>query len=230
MQNGVMYARMFKPPSEKSFFLFGPRGTGKTDWLKSVFPNALYLNVSEVAREAKIERKTVENYFSILEDLLLASYLPVFTKRAKRRLVVHPKLYLFDPGVFRAIRPMGPFDRPEEAEGAALETLIYQQLMAMNDYLDLGYELFYWRTSTKMEVDFVLYGSRGILPFEVKRSRTISPHDLASLKAFESDYPEAKLFLLYGGKRREYFGHIQVIPIEEALKTLSTLLGCSPDA
>ena len=38
---------MIKLSRDKSFFLFGPRGTGKTTWVKSVFPNALYLDLLE---------------------------------------------------------------------------------------------------------------------------------------------------------------------------------------
>lgn len=190
----------------------------------SSFSQASVLNVSEVAREAKIERKVVENYFSILEDLLLATTLPVFTKRAKRRLVGHSKFYLFDPGVFRAIRPMGPFDRPEEAEGAALETLVYQQLLALNNYLDFEYQFFYWRTSTQLEVDFILYGPKGLIAIEVKRSKTINASDLKCLEAFSDDYPEARLFCFYGGQRKEYFGKIQAIPLTEALFSLPSLL------
>jgi predicted AAA+ superfamily ATPase len=382
MQNGVMYSRLFNPTSQKSFFLFGPRGTGKTSWLKITFPAALYLdllqgdlyvelsakperlealipplfqdwiildevqripeilnevhrliegkgyrfiltgssarslrrkganllagraltykfypltceeleedfnlkhalnygmlpstfseespekylkayvgtylreevqqegltrnmgafarfletasfsqgsllNVSEVAREAKVERKIAEGYFTILEDLLLATFLPVFTKRAKRRMVNHPKFYFFDPGVFRAIRPMGPFDRPEEADGAALETLLYQQLCALNDYLDLGYTLFYWRTSSQLEVDFVLYGPKGLIAFEIKRSSSVGEKDLKGLKAFASDYPESKLFLFYGGTRKEYVDSIELIPMEDGFRRLASIL------
>ena len=29
----------------KSFFLFGPRGTGKTSWVKQMFPEALYIDL-----------------------------------------------------------------------------------------------------------------------------------------------------------------------------------------
>ena len=36
-----MYTRIIKPPKDKSFFLFGPRGTGKTTWLKSNFQKPL---------------------------------------------------------------------------------------------------------------------------------------------------------------------------------------------
>ena len=31
------------PP--KSFFLFGPRGTGKTSWVRQYFPEALYIDL-----------------------------------------------------------------------------------------------------------------------------------------------------------------------------------------
>jgi predicted AAA+ superfamily ATPase len=40
-----MYTRIQKIPNNKSFFLFGPRGTGKTTWLKAKFPDALYLDL-----------------------------------------------------------------------------------------------------------------------------------------------------------------------------------------
>jgi len=42
-----MYKRSIKTPQNKSFFLFGPRGTGKTTWVKNNFPNALYIDLLE---------------------------------------------------------------------------------------------------------------------------------------------------------------------------------------
>ena len=42
-----MYTRLIQPPRAKSFFLFGPRGTGKTTWVKSAFPQAAYLDLLE---------------------------------------------------------------------------------------------------------------------------------------------------------------------------------------
>ncbi len=188
------------------------------------FSQGSILNISEVAREAQIERKTVEEYFQITEDLLLATRLPVFTKRAKRKLVAQQKFYFFDVGVYRALRPMGPFDRPEEAEGPALESLVFQEIQAINHYYSLDYEIFFWRTAAKEEVDFVLYGTRGLIGIEVKRSKTINKSDLKGLKAFQSDYSIAKLYIFYGGKKRLYFDKIEAIPFEEALTSLPQLL------
>ncbi|MEW6608488.1 MAG: DUF4143 domain-containing protein [bacterium] len=147
-----------------------------------------------------------------------------FRKRAKRRLIAHPKFYFFDVGLYRTLRPKGPLDMPEEIEGHAMETLLFQELIAINDYLDLGYQIFYWRTSNNIEVDFVLYGDKGIKAFEIKRTRKVTPSLLNGLKIFLKDYPLAKAYFLYGGERRYYEDSIEIIPIEKALKNLPLLL------
>lgn len=188
------------------------------------FSQGQILNISNVASEAAIGRKTVEGYFGILRDLLIGYFLPPFTKRAKRRLVTHPKFYFFDPGVYRAIRPMGPYDLPQEIGGISLETLIFQQLYAVNDLMDVGYRTYYFRTATGVEVDFVLYGPRGIIAFEVKRSSTFRSEMIAPLLNFARDYPEAKLYLLYGGKRVMHVSGVTVLPIRQACIDLGKLL------
>ena len=188
------------------------------------FSQGSILNISEVARDCAVERKVVENYFSILEDLLIGYRLPVFTKKAKRRLAVHPKFYFFDVGVYRTIRPLGPLDMPEEAEGTAFETIFFQELMAMNHFLNTGYSMFYWRTSNNVEVDFVLYGERGILAFEVKRSSRISKSMLSGLSSFLRDYPQAKAYYIYGGERYMRQDKIEILPIENALKNLPDII------
>src|SRR3989338_4778392 len=382
MQNGTMYSRLIESPKDKSFFLFGPRGTGKTTWVKSKFTNALYLdlleaelfndllanpqrlenfipkdfndwiiidevqripellneihrliekskykfiltgssarkirrkgvnllagralsyhlypltaaelgedfnldhslayghlpcvyteknpkayfesyvktyleeeiqqegftrnlgafsrfleagsfsqgsvlNISSVARDCSVERKVVENYFTILEDLLIAYRIPVFAKRAKRRLIVHPKFYFFDVGLYRTLRPTGPLDIPEEIGGHAFETLFLQELIAINAYLKSGYNIFYWMTSNNTEVDFILYGNKGILAFEIKRTAKVSSSMLKGLKAFQKDYPKAQTYFIYGGERILREGNIEILPIKDTLKKLPEIL------
>jgi len=188
------------------------------------FSQSSVLNVSEVSRDCSVERKVVENYFTILEDLMLAYRIPVFTKRAKRRLAAHPKFYFFDTVVYRAIRLMGPLDSIEEVEGISYETLFLQVLTAINDYLKTGYKIYYWRTSSNIEVDFVLYGPNGLKTFEVKRKGKITSKDLKGLNIFRNDYPEAKTYCVYGGERELSSGDIRIIPIEYALKNMDRIL------
>ena len=188
------------------------------------FSQAAPLNVAEVARDVGVDRKTAAAYFDLLEDLLIASRVPVFARRAKRRMTVHPKFYLFDAGVYRAIRPSGPVDRPEEIDGAALETLVFHELRAAIAYRSLKLELFFWRTPAGAEVDFVAYGGDGLYAIEVKRSRTVRPADLRGLRQFKNDYPMARCLLLFGGDRREYRDGIELLPAEEALADPASML------
>ncbi len=188
------------------------------------FSQGSLLNIAAVARDCHVERKVVENYFQILEDLLLAIRVPVFTKRAKRRLVGHPKFYFFDTGVFRSLRIRGPLDSSEEIDGAACETLLLQELRATNDNAGLDYQLYYFRTADGIEVDFVLYGERGLHAFEVKRASRLRSQDFHPLNAFLADYPMAKAWIVYTGTRKYREGQIQVLPMDVCLSSLPELL------
>jgi len=188
------------------------------------FSQGSVLSMAGVAREAAVHAKVAEDYFTILEDLLIAVRLPVFTRRAKRRLLAHPKFYFFDAGIFQTVRPRGPLDVAEEIAGPALETLMLQQLRAVNDYHELGYTLHYWRTAKGDEVDFVLYGERGLVAFEVKRSSRPRAEDLRPLQLFLVDYPRAKAYLLHLGTRRWHESGVDIVPFAEAIRALDRYL------
>ena len=49
-------------------------------------------------------------------------------------------------------------------------------------------------------MDFVVYGPDSFTALEVKRSRQVHSGDLQGLKAFQADYPEARVALLYLGQ------------------------------
>ncbi|MFH2069010.1 MAG: AAA family ATPase [Candidatus Omnitrophota bacterium] len=185
------------------------------------FSHGSVLNISNVARECEVERKVVEGYITIIEDLLLAFRLPVFAKRAKRAVVSHPKFYFFDAGVFRSLRPSGPLDKPEEIEGCALEGLIAQHLTAWNSYRGDKNRVYFWRTSAGSEIDFVVYGSEVFWAIEVKNTTRIRPEDLRPLKSFKTDYPESTAYLLYRGKERLMKNGVLCLPCEEFLLKLT---------
>lgn len=184
------------------------------------FSHGSVLNMSEISRDCQVGSKTVEGYFSILEDLLLSFRVPVFTKRAKRNLSSHPKFYYFDTGVFRSIRPTGPLDTPHEVAGASLEGIVAQHLRAWIAYSNKECRLYFWRTKSGNEVDFILYGQDTFCAIEVKSANRVHPKSLNGLKSFKEDYPEAKTLLLYRGKERKMEKNILCIPCEEFLKSL----------
>lgn len=188
------------------------------------FSQGEILNYTNIATEIASNRHTVNQFFDILEDLLIAYRIQAFTKRAKRELVTSPKFYYFDVGVYRSIRPRGPLDSEAETDGPALETLFLQEIKAINDYFDLGYEIFYWRTRQQDEVDFVLYGPKGLHAFEIKRKTSLSSNDFRGLKLFGEDYPIANLHLFYGGTKSYHKDKIRIEPFEQVIAKLHEIL------
>ena len=98
-----------------------------------------------------------------------------------------------------------------------------QIFLALNDYHNWNKQLYYWRTSNGLEVDFIVYGEVGLWAFEIKHTQHITPKMLNGLKEFKQDYPMATCYLLYLGQETLYFDHITVYPMEWALKNLSEL-------
>ena len=184
------------------------------------FSHGSLINVSEIAREADVNRKTVEGYIQVSHDLLLSRELPVFSRRAKRILIKHTKFYFFDCGVFTSLRPKGPLDKSEEIEGASLEGMVLQHLSAWIHYGNRNVKLYFWRTKAGTEVDFVLYGEDLFIALEVKNTERLRKKDLNGLRSFKEDYPEASLVLLYGGGEERMVEGVACLPVESFLLKL----------
>jgi predicted AAA+ superfamily ATPase len=168
-----------------------------------------------------VSQPTVSNYFQILQDLLLTFSVPIFSKRAKRKLLARDKFYFWDVGVYQIIRPRGFLGADVElVSGIALEGLVAQHLRAWCDYSDGNHKLHHWRTTSGLEVDFVVYGESTFAAFEVKFSHVIRDDHLRGLRAFGEDYPEAQLCLIYGGAETRCIGNVLCFPCEAFLRGL----------
>lgn len=188
------------------------------------FSQGEMLNMSAIAREVGLSSQSINNYFELLSDLLLAHRLPIFNKRAKRKTVLHPKFYFFDTGVYNILRPTMILDSQPEKEGVLFESLFLQEMRAINDYLNKGYDFYYWRTQTGIEVDFIAYGQKKLLAFEIKRKSRLDSKDLHGLRAFKEEYPMAECYIIYGGSDILYKEDATCLPLTYALKHLPEIL------
>lgn len=175
------------------------------------------INLNAVAVECSVTRRSAEGYIEVLEDMMLAYRLDVFTKRAKRLLTAHPRFFFFDAGVYQAIRPRNPLDSDRDISGGAMEGLVGQHLKAWIDYSDGKNELYFWRTRAGLEVDFIVFGEVGLYAFEVKSRGKIRSEDTAGLNAFQKDYPEARVALLAPSPSTPKIGRIPCLDIKRFL-------------
>ncbi len=65
--------------------------------------------------------------------------------------------------------------------------------------------MFFYRTSSGMEVDFILKGKGVLIPIEVKAANRVSAVDGRSIEAFMSEHKKAAplgIIVIEAGKRR----------------------------
>jgi predicted AAA+ superfamily ATPase len=181
--------------------------------------NGEAVHYANVARECGVSAPTVRTYYDILEDTLLGRFVPVFQKRPKRRVVTAPRFYLFDVGVAGSLARRGRVRAGSELFGHALEHLMYMEITAHSSYSTLDYPLSYWRTTSQLEVDFVLGDHE--LAVEVKGTERTETHHLRGLRAIGEEYPFRRRILVSRDPRRRVADKgIEILPWRDFLEEL----------
>jgi len=176
------------------------------------------LNYTNVAREAGVSAKVVRSYFQILEDTLLGFRVASWRKSKTRRMIETEKFYLFDVGVANYLSRRTPREGTPEF-GKAFEQYILMELTAYQAYRNPELDIRYWRTSTGMEVDFIL-GEMDVA-LEIKGARRVHEGDLKGLTALLTEH-KVKHPLLISLERepRKIGAKVRALPWEVFLREL----------
>jgi predicted AAA+ superfamily ATPase len=180
--------------------------------------NAEQINYTNIANDTGILLNTVKAYFHILYDTLIGYELPPYRKTKTRKAVATPKFYFFDIGVVNELLGRFEIERHGDLFGKAFEHLIFTELKAAIEYLDSGRPLSYWRSQSKLEVDFLLGDDIAI---EVKGKSIVSPRDERSLSALAEELPlKRRIVVCLEPQRRRSEAGNEIIPAEEFLAEL----------
>lgn len=168
------------------------------------------LNYTNVAREAGVSAKVVRGYFEILEDTMLGSRLPPWKRARDRRMILTEKFYLFDVGVANHLARRKP--EPGNADfGKSFEHWVLMELQNYRRYREPDLDIRFWRTSTGLEVDFVLGDMDAAI--EVKGSARVHEGDLGGLRALrEAHRVEHSLVVSLEREPRKLDRGIEVLP------------------
>lgn len=184
--------------------------------------NGEIVNYAKVGNDAQLPPRTVRDYYQILEDTLVGDLLPPFQRTKTRKAVATEKFFFFDLGVTHALLERWAVS-PRTAEyGRVLEHLVERELRASLDYFRSRRHLFFWRSRSQMEVDFILAeGQKATVAIEVKASRSVSPQDLKGLRAFGEDWPRIRrIVVALEPHPRTTEDRIEILPVEQFLSQL----------
>lgn len=180
--------------------------------------NGQLVNFTEVGSDAGVPPRTIREHFHLLEDTLLGEMLPPFAKTTKRKPVATARFYLFDVGVANHLMRRHHIERGSPEYGQALEHLILLELRAYLSYRRLDFPLAFWRSQSKLEVDFVV-GDH--LAIEVKSTERVSEKAMKGLRALAEEIPlRRKVIVSHEATAWRSDDGIEVLPVDEFLRML----------
>ena len=183
--------------------------------------NGQMIEFANIARECAVHQNTVKEYFSVLEDTLIARLIWPYNRSERKK--ARPKLYFFDCGVLRAVQKrLGSRPGPEEL-GVLFETWIANELIKIRDYSRREHNISLWRKG-RWEIDFLIEsGGRPVLAVECKSGRQIKNKN--AIQAFQKDFPEVPVIIgsLQDDRRRKIGKNVYIEPYKNVLSLYRNL-------
>ncbi|NIR51989.1 ATP-binding protein [candidate division KSB1 bacterium] len=180
------------------------------------------LNQTEIARDIGVPQPTLHRYINLVDVMCLLHRVPVYTVNPTKRLMKTPKIYWFDTGL--AAYLSGYYDEASLTKasewGSFFEGLVFQHLRVWSSLQIPKARLYYWRTTTGKEVDFVIEYGRSLIAIEVKTNENARYKDLENLRMFLRDYPKqtvAGVLIYTGSEIKQMDEKIVAIPWHQIL-------------
>lgn len=143
------------------------------------------VSISELATQLQMHRNTVMRHLDLLEQTFVIFRLPAFSTNPRKEICKSQKIYFWDTGIRNAL--LNAFSAHEWRTdiGVLWENWAIAEVAKRNMIMGSPWELFFWRSRSKSEVDLVLTHEHGLHAFEFKWKATSKAR---SLRAFEEAY------------------------------------------
>lgn len=185
--------------------------------------NGNTLNFSKIAQDIGISASTIKEYFSILEDTLLAFFLYPYSRTVRKKIIKSPKFYFFDTGVQRALARQASQELlPKTSSyGKAFEHFIIKEFIHLSKYLNRDLQFSFYRTESGSEVDLIIQKPCGeIYALEIKASVTPSRQELRGLLSFKEVCPQAKMICVSLSPQKYQLEEFMIYPWQEIFREI----------
>lgn len=201
---------------------------------------AQVLNITAAAAGLGVERKTVEGYVRLLEDLFLVTRLPAWGKTLSTRATSTPKVHVVDSGLAARLLRVSPaklasLDATALTEfGHLLETFVVGELRKQVSWFEEPVMSGHWRLGEADEVDLVVeFDDGGVIAFEVKAAERVAGRDLNALRKLRDALGPrfiAGVALSTGFRSYTYDDRLHVMPIDRIWRANGAIPGSARSA
>lgn len=183
--------------------------------------NGKIVNYTKIAKDVGVDVKTIQNYFTILEDTLLGFFLAPFQHSFRKRLSKSPKFYFFDPGVVKALANQLtiPLNESTNYYGDCFEHFVITQCKYLSAYFHRDYRFSYLKTKDDAEIDLVVERpNKPLLFIEIKSSKDVEERHLRTLKSLSHDFGECEAICFSRDDYRKKIDGITIYPWAVGIK------------
>ena len=142
------------------------------------------LNVTALAEDAGITRKTAEAWLSVLEASYIIYLLKPYYKNFGKRIIKNPKMYFYDTGLVSSLLGITSAEQIENfyMRGALFENFVVSELLKRRLFAGKTDELYFWRDSNGIEIDVIEEDNLEIKAYEIKASETMNTAFFSNIK------------------------------------------------
>lgn len=181
------------------------------------------LNHTSIAADVGVDFKTVQKWYEILADTFIGFHLDSYHTSVRKQLRTASKFYFFDVGVARALAQMQSV-KPEPSTsyyGDLFEQFVINQARTHLEYSDNEYKISDLQTKSGVEIDLIVERpGQKLALIEIKSKTHVTEKDVSSLNSFNSDFPDADMFVFSLDVVPKSFGRINALHWAEGLKRL----------
>jgi predicted AAA+ superfamily ATPase len=168
------------------------------------------LNKSDIARDTGIEMKTLDNYLNLLELVYQIHILMPYSRNISKRFIKTGKLFFTDSGILSHLLGISIHEdfMTSHYKGSIFETFVFSEILKAKKYSDKPFNIFFYRTLDRKEIDFIIERGKNIIAIEAKFSKTVTKEDFKHIVALKDSVNNLKAgYVLYTGEQLLPFGN-----------------------
>jgi predicted AAA+ superfamily ATPase len=148
------------------------------------------INYSNIGSILNVSQPTARDYFDIAHGTFLWRTIPAYSKNTRKRVSKHPRGYFRDTGLLHHILQIPSHRRllSHPQMGASWEGMVIEEILRSLNAAGIPYSPYYYRTSGGAEVDLVVEGKFGLIPFEIKHTQSVNPRHFRAIADFVNEF------------------------------------------
>jgi uncharacterized protein len=156
------------------------------------------VNKQELSSTLGLHIHTINHYLWYMEKTFFIEKVTPFYRNIRKEICKAPVYYFSDLGMRNFALGLFGSSAPLLSDGFLFQNFVFHRL---KDWVrDTSWQIHYWRTTNKAEVDFVVDQGVELIPVEVKFQNLLKPNPGRSLLSFLAQYQPKKAYIIHLGK------------------------------